>query len=277
MTRLSLLSKYGSKGKIIAGGTDLLVQIREKGIKPDYVIDISYIPRLDYLIYDDGQGLLVGALTSITAIEKSAEVRRRHPLISYAASQLGSVAIRNMGTIGGNLCNASPSAEMAPALIALSARAKIVGPDEERVIPLENFFTGVGITVLKQEELLLEIQVPPPLPKTTGVYLKHSLRGTIDLAIVNVAVVLTLETEHEICKDVKIVLGAVAPTPIRANKAEEIIKGSKVDEDSIREAAMTAAEEAKPITDIRSTAEYRKEMVKVLTARLIRKAMAKQA
>ncbi len=273
---VSLLSKYGSQAKIIAGGTDLVGAMRKKNITPEYVIDISCIPGLDYISGDGRSGLSIGALTSIRALETSAELRQRYPLISYAASQLGSVPIRNIATIGGNLCNASPSAQMSPALIALSARVKIVGPNGERVTPLEDFFTGVGTTILKQAEMLVEIQVPVPLPNTTGVYLKHSLRGIIDLAIVNVAVALTLESEHEVCKDIKLVLGAVAPTTIRASKAEGILKGNKLEESTIREAARAAAEEAKPITDVRSTAEYRKEMVKVFTARLIREAMGKQ-
>lgn len=272
---VSLLSKYGSEAKIIAGGTDLVVQMRDKTITPEYVIDIGCIPGLDYIDYDKKRGLRIGALTSIRALEMSAELRQRYPVISQAASQLGSVAIRNIGTIGGNLCNAAPSAETAPALIGLSATAKIVGPGGERVVALEDFFTGPGSTVLQNGELLVEIQVPLVPPNTKGVYLKHSIRSTIDLAIVNVAVVLTLESEYEVCKDIKLVLGAVAPTPMRTRKAEEILRGKKVDETLINETARVASDEVRPISDVRASAEYRKQMVEVLTRRAIREAMAK--
>jgi len=272
---VSLLSKYGSEAKIIAGGTDLVAQMRDKAIKPGYVIDIGCIPGLDYIDYDKKQGLRIGALTSIRALEISAELRQRYPVISQAASQLGSVAIRNIGTIGGNLCNAAPSAETAPALIVLSATAKIVGPDGERVVALDDFFTGPGSTVLQNGELLVEIQVPLVPPNTKGVYLKHSIRSTIDLAIVNVAVVLTLESEYEVCKDIKLVLGAVAPTPMRTRKAEQILRGKKVDETLINETARVASDEVRPISDVRASAEYRKQMVEVLTRRAIREAMAK--
>ena len=269
---VSLLSKYGSKARIIAGGTDLVVQMRDGDIKPEYVIDIGRIPGLDYISFNDGQGLLIGALTSIRTLEMSAELQRKYPLIAYAASQLGSVVIRNVGTIGGNLCNAAPSAETAPALIGLSAMAKIVGPGGERVVALDDFFTGPGNTVLQGGELLIEIQVPPVSPNTKGVYLKHSVRSTIDLAIVGVAAIVTLESAGGVCRDIKIVLGAVAPTPMRARKAEGILKGKKIDEALVNQAAKVASDEARPISDVRASAEYRKEMVEVLTRRAIREA-----
>jgi carbon-monoxide dehydrogenase medium subunit len=270
---ISLLVKYDEKAKVIAGGTDLLVQIRNKAIKPEYVIDISYMPGLDYVRYDNIQGLSIGALTTLRALERSSKLQRRYPIISQAASQLGSIAIRNMGTIGGNLCNAAPSAETAPALIGLLARVKIAAPDGERVISLEDFFTGSGSNALRKGELLVEIKVPVLPPNTKGVYLKHGIRGSIDLAIVGVAVVIILD--GEVCEDIKLVLGAVAPTPMRASKAEELVKGQKVDEALIREAAQVASEEARPISDVRASAEYRKEMIRVFTRRAIKEAITK--
>ena len=270
---ISILSEYGNKAKIIAGGTDLLVQIRSKTIRPEYLVDISRIPKLDYK--EENDGLRIGALTTIRALEKSAELHQRYPVISQAAGQLGSVAVRNMGTLGGNLCNAAPSAETAPALIGLSARAKIVGPDGERVVPLENFFVGPGETVLKKGELLVEIQVPPMPPDTKAVYLKHAIRGSIDLAIVGVAAIVTLEPGSNVCKDIKLVLGAVAPTPMRAHQAEEIIKGKKIDDALIDKCAQVASDESRPITDVRASDWYRKEMVKVFTRRAIKGAIAK--
>ena len=262
---VSLLTKYDGRAKVIAGGTDLVVQMREKAVKPDYVIDIVNIPGLDYINYDEKQGLSIGALTTISSLEKSAELRMKYPVISLAASKLGSVAIRNLGTLGGNLCNAAPSAEMAPALIGLSADAKIVGPGGERIVPLENFFTGPGSTVLKKGGLLVEVQVPVSLPGTRGVYLKHAIRGMVDLAIVGVAVVIVIEPRDGVCQDIKVTLGAVAPTPMRAHSAEGVIKGRRIDEGLIEKSAEAASAEARPISDVRASAEYRSEMVKVFT------------
>lgn len=270
---ISSLVKYDDRAKVIAGGTDLLVQMRQKTIRPDYIVDITNIPGLDYINYDEKQGLSIGALTTIRSLEKSAELRMKYPVISLAASKLGSVAIRNLGTLGGNLCNAAPSAEMVPALIGLSANAKIVGPGRERIVPLENLFTGPGTTLLKKGEILVEIQVPIPSPDTKGIYLKHAIRGSIDLAIVGVAVITTLESKNKACKDIKIVLGAVAPTPMRARSAEGIIEGKRIDEGLIEKSSEAASAEARPVSDVRASADYRSEMVKVFTRRALRQVM----
>ena len=270
---VSLLGKYDGKARVMAGGTDLLVQIRNKAIKPEYVVDIGYIPKLDYIEYDDKQGLKIGALTPIQAMEKSDRLQRQYPVLTQAAGLLGSMAIRNVATIGGNLCNAAPSADNAPSLIGLSAKARIIGPDGERLVPLEGFCTGPGCTVFKKGEILVEIQVPSPPAGAKGVYLKHG-RSAIDLAVVGVAVIMVLEG-GDTCRDIKVVLGAVAPTPLRAKKAEGVLIGKKVEAALIEKAAQTASEEARPITDVRASAEYRREMVKVLTRRALNQIMAK--
>jgi len=268
---LTMLSRYYKKSKIIAGGTDLMLQIRNKAIKPEYVVDITRIPGLDYIAFDDQQGLRLGALTTIRALETSAQLQKKYPIISQAASQLGSVAIRNVATVGGNLCNALPSAETSQALVALSAQVRIIGPGGERTIPLEGFFTGVGRSVLQPDELLLEIVVPPLDPHTSGIYVKHSSRGPIDLAIVNITVLITMEPDQKICRDAKIVLGAVSSTPLRARKAENVLKGNRVNGALIDRAAQAASDEAHPrLGSIRGSFEYKKEMVRVLTGRAIR-------
>ena len=268
---LALLSQYHGKSKIVAGGTDLMLQIRNRAIKAEYVIDITRIPGLDQITFDDQQGLRLGALTTIRALETSVELQRKYPVVSQAARQLGSIAIRNVATVGGNLCNALPSAEMSQVLLALSARLRVVGARGERILPLEEFFTGVGKTILRPDELLLEVFVPPLTPHTAGRYMKHSPRGPIDLAIVNITVLITMDPEKKICKDAKIVLGAVAPTPLRARKAEDILKGKSVDGTLTDRAAQTASEEAHPRHgSIRGSVEYKKEMVRVLTGRAIR-------
>jgi carbon-monoxide dehydrogenase medium subunit len=272
---LAMLCQYNGKSKIIAGGTDLILHIRNKAIKPEYVIDITRIPGLDYITFDNQQGLRLGALTTIRALETSVELQRKYPIISQAASQLGSVAIRNVATVGGNLCNALPSAETSQALVALSAQVRIIGPKGERTVPLESFFTGVGKTLLQPDEVLLEIIVPELEPHTSGIYIKHSPRGPIDLAIVNITVLMTMEQDHEVCSDAKIVLGAVSPTPLRARKAENVLKGKRVDETLIEKAAQVASDEAHPRHgSIRGSFEYKKEMVRVLTGRAIKEIMA---
>lgn len=260
---VSLLVKYQSMAKVIAGGTDLLNQIRLKMIKPEYIVDIGYIPGLDYIKYDSKGRLSLGALATIRSLELSVEIQRNHPVISQAASLIGSMAIRNVGTVGGNLCHASPSAETAPSLIGLEAKVKVVGPDGERTIPLEKFFTGPGQTVLQAGEFMIDIQVPPMPPDSRGIYLKHTTRGTVNPAIVGVAAIVAMDGER--CKEIKLVLGAVAPTPIRVKKAEEILNGKKIDGSLIEKAAQAASDESSPITDVRASADYRKEMVKVFT------------
>ncbi|MCJ7785317.1 MAG: xanthine dehydrogenase family protein subunit M [Desulfobacterales bacterium] len=268
---LTMLSRYYKKSKIIAGGTDLMLQIRNKAINPEYVVDITRIPGLDYIAFDDQQGLRLGALTTIRTLETSVELQGKYPIISQAASQLGSVAIRNVATVGGNLCNALPSAETSQALIALSAQVRIIGPGGERTVPLEDFFTDVGKTLLQPDEVLLEILVPELTPHTSGIYIKHSPRGPIDLAIVNITVLITMEPDQKICRDSKIVLGAVSSTPLRARKAENVLKGNRVNGALIDRAAQVASEEAHPrLGSIRGSFEYKKEMVRVLTGRAIR-------
>ena len=265
---VSLLIKYQGMAKVIAGGTDLLNQIRLKMIKPDYVVDIGYIPGLDYVKYTSKGQLSIGALATIRSLEMSAEIRRHHPVISQAASLIGSMAIRNVGTIGGNLCHASPSSETAPSLIGLGASVKLMGPDGERTVALEKFFTGPGQTVLQKGEFMVEIQVPPMPPHTKGIYLKHSTRGTVNPAVVGVAAIVA--TDGKRCKEIKLVLGAVAPTPIRAKKAEAILRGEVIADTLIEKAAQAASDESSPITDVRASADYRKEMVKVFTRYALR-------
>ncbi|MBA7693995.1 Carbon monoxide dehydrogenase medium chain [subsurface metagenome] len=261
---ISLLTKHGGNAKVIAGGTDILLQIRGKQIRPQYVVDITSIPGLDCINYDEEHGLRLGALTTIRTLQRSAELREKYPIIPEAASQMASVAIRNMATLGGNLCNAAPSADTAPPLIGLSARAKIIGPNGERVVPLEDFFTGPGSTVLEQTELLTEIQVPIPVLGTKGKYFKHTIRGN-DMAIVGVAVVVVMSPEDRVYQDIKITLGAVAPTPLRAYEAENIIRGKQINESLINRSAQAASDGINPRPGVRASTWYKKEMVKVFT------------
>lgn len=272
----SLLAKYKGKARVIAGGTDLLVSMKGREISPQYIINIKAIPNLDGINYSRKDGLVIGAMTTLAAIESSPIIGERFPILSSAAHQTGSPHIRNIGTIGGNLCNAAPSADMAPSLIGLGAKAKIKGLKGERTVTVEQFFLGPGVSILKAGEILTKVQVPNPLPHTRGVYLKLPARTAIDIAVVGVAVVVTLDTKGINIADAKIVLGAVASTPIRARQAEDIIKGKALDDELIQKAAQAAADEAKPISDVRGSASYRKEMVKVLTNRALKQATTQE-
>jgi carbon-monoxide dehydrogenase medium subunit len=270
----SILSdKHKENVRVLAGGTDILVRMKERIITPKCLVNIKEIPNLDTITYDEKEGLRIGALATLSSIETSLVIQEKFPLLATSAGDIGSPQIRNLGTIGGNLCHASPSADTAPALIALGATVKLVEPKGERVLLLEDFFIDPFKTELNAAGLLTEIQVPTLPPKSGGVYLKHGKKEMVDIAIVGVASVITLESTNGVCKDIKIVLGAVAPIPLRAKKAEEILKGKKPEEGIIEEAAKVASEEARPITDIRGSAEYRKEMVKVFTRRATNQAL----
>ncbi|MFC2030617.1 FAD binding domain-containing protein [Chloroflexota bacterium] len=270
---VDLLRDHNGRAAIMAGGTDLLVEIKGKTRQPDCLIDIKKIPGLAFLIYDENDGLRIGALTTVRSIETSPVVNRLYAGLAQAARELGSLQIRNRATLVGNICRASPSADLPPPLIADGAVVRLHGPDGERVLPLGGFFTGPGQTVLAQDELAVEVLVPNPPPHTGKVYVKHGRRKAMELASVGVAVALTLE--GDICKRIRVVLGAVAPTPIRVPAAEEILRDTVIEENAIEAAARTAAEASHPISDVRSSASYRREMVQVLTGRALREALAR--
>lgn len=267
---VTLLGRFNGRASLLAGGTDLLVEIKEHVRKPDYVINLKKVPGLATLSYDEAAGLQIGALTTVREVEVSPIVRRKYAGLAQAARELGSIQVRQRATVAGNICRASPSADTPPPLIADKAQVKLFGPNGERVVPLEEFFTGPGRTVLAQDEIVVEISVPSPPPRTGKVYIKHGRRKAMELATVGVAVALTLK--DGICEEARIVLGAVAPTPIRAAGAEELLAGRQIDEKAAAAAAQEAMAAARPISDVRSSAEYRREMVGVLTARAIRQA-----
>lgn len=263
---LTLLSSYDGQAKILAGGTDLLVGMKQKELSPGYIIDIKGISGLNYINYDPGQGLTVGALTTIRTVESSPLVKKNYPFLSHAAGLLGSVQVRNKATIGGNLCNAAPSAETAPCLLCLDAKVKIASLKGERIISIEDFFQEPGLTALNKE-ILTEIQLPPCRKK--GIYIKHSPRRAMDIAVVGVAVAVTEDKEKGKWECVRIALGAVAPTPLRARRAEEILTGKKPKFELIKRAAQLAKEAASPVSDVRASTEYRREMVGVLVQRAL--------
>jgi len=267
-----LLSSHREKARIVAGGTDLLVQMKQGKVLPGCIINIAGIADCDYISYDDKDGLRMGAQAKIRAIASSPIIRKKYAILVAAAGTLGSPQVRYRATIAGNLCNASPSAETVPPLMVLGASVKAVRAEGERIIPVADLATGPGRTVLEPDEIVTEVQIPPPSPHSAGSYLTQRVRKALDLAIVNVAVLVTLD--GNVISDLKIAMGAVAPTAIRAEAAEAMLKGKQPGDTLIAQAAKAAAEAAQPIDDIRSSAGYRRKMTQVLVARAIKQAIA---
>ena len=268
-----LLQEHNGRAKVMAGGTDLLVHMKHRTVNPQYVIGLKHLSDLGCIEYSENRGLRIGALATHQSVAENPTIKERFGALGAACSKVGTPQIRSMGTVGGNLCNGSPSSDSAPPLIALNAAVKLLGVEGERVIPLEAFFVGPGETALRAGEILTEIQVPSPPPRTKLTYVKLPARTRVDMAAVSAAVLVTLDSKNEICQDIRIVLGAVAPIPLRARRAEEVLKGKKMEDQLIQQTAQRASEEAQPISDIRSSADYRREMVKVLTRQAIRQAL----
>jgi len=270
---LALLAKYGDDCKVICGGQSLLILMRQGLVAPKYIVDIKGIAELDY-IKDDKDGLKIGATTTHRAIEKSPVIRKKYPVLAEMETRLASVQTRNWGTIGGNVCHGDPAGDPVPVLIALNATLSMAGAKGKRSMPVENFCLDYFEIALKDGELLTEIAIPAPPPHTGTVYTKFNVIES-DLATVSVAASVTLGSGDGVCQDVRIALGAVAPTAIRAKKAEKVLKGKKITEALLAQAGEVAATETEPISDIYASEEYRLELVKVLVPRMTREALAR--
>jgi carbon-monoxide dehydrogenase medium subunit len=262
---LSLLARYGEHAKVIAGGTDVMVDIKYKE-EPGCLVNIKRIPGIGS-IRENGGGLRIGPLVTIRDIETSKLARERLPLLWESCHQFASLQIRNTATIGGNICRASPSGETLAPLLALDAKARLAFSDGERTEALSSFFHGPGKTSLGSEGILTEIEVPYPANGSRGVYLKHAVRGAMDIAMVGVAVLVTPDAAKNNIQDARIGLGAVAPTPIRAAKTEALLRGKPLTASLLKEAAALTASESSPISDQRSSGEYRRWIVEALVRR----------
>lgn len=268
---VSILGKHGKNAKVLAGGVDLVARMRLRQTQPKYVVSLVKIPKLDY-ISRNKRGLKFGVLTSIRALELSPVIQKDYNVLYEAASKIASIQVKNMGTAVGNICVATPASDIASALFVLDAELRIMSPNGERTIPIDNFYQGVNKTVLKPDEIVIEVILPSSKPQQYGAFIKM-IRTASDIAKVNVAV--QLELVNGICKNVRIALGSVASTVIRSVVAEKKLSGKKLSSVLIKEAADLASKEVVPITDLRSTADYRKGMVKVLVRRAIQEALAK--
>jgi CO/xanthine dehydrogenase FAD-binding subunit len=266
---ISLHQSYGDRAKYIAGGTDVLVKIKEGKLAPDYLISLKNIINQErpYLNHETGE-LFIGAFITHRSIEKSSVIQLNYPILHDAVKNIGSVQIRNVATIGGNLVNAVPSADGAIPLIALDGKAHIYGTKGHRSVDLRRFFLGPGQCDLERGEILLEIIIPPPLPRSSGAYMKHGRREAMELPMLGVGVVLGLEENMTTCARARICLGVAAPTPLRCLEAEKYLVGKAIDENSLAEAGRIAGEESRVRDSIRGLAWYRREMVGVLVKRM---------
>jgi CO/xanthine dehydrogenase FAD-binding subunit len=270
---LQVLAKRGADAKVVAGGTDLLPQLKNGVLKPGWVVDLSAVAELRAISDAPDGGLRIGASVTARELELDARVRARFPSLAESAALVGSVQVRNLATLGGNLCNAAPSADMAPPLLALDAVAVIAGPSGQRRVPMAAFFLGVRRTVLAPGELLLEIALPAPGAASGGNYLRHTPRRELDIAVVGVASQVTLSGGQ--CIKARIALAAVAPVPLRATDAEQALIGQPLTPPQIERAAELAAAAARPIDDHRGSVEFRHHLVRVLTRRTLGTALAR--
>ena len=264
-----LLKEKGTGGRFLAGGTDLVIAMKEKGLLPKYIVDLKRLPGLGGIRENSDGSISLGALTTLHEIETSALIKNKYPFLAQSAAEVGSIQIRNRATIGGNLANASPSADTSPALIALGAIVTIASASGQRQIAAEDFFKGPGQNAMNPDEILTEVTIPKIGANLVGEYIKFSPREMMDLAYVGVAVVYNLAESDRRCTGVRIVLGAVAPTPIRAKRAEAALESQVLSEALAEKAGQIAAEEAKPISDVRSSADYRRAMVGTMTKRAL--------
>jgi len=260
----------GPGGYFLAGGTDLVIAIKEKGLVPRYVVDLKRIESLSGIRENPADGsLVIGALTTMREVETSRVINTRFPFLSQSAAEVGSIQIRNRATIGGNIANATPSADVVPALLVLEAQAKISTANGVQQVPLESVFLRPGKTIMEQGDILTEIIIPALPANLRGEYIKFSPREMMDLAYVGVAVAIVIEGNDKVCREARIALGAVSPVPMRARKAEAALMNQAVNEESAERAGEIASAECAPISDVRSSAEYRRHMVRVNTTRAI--------
>jgi carbon-monoxide dehydrogenase medium subunit len=267
---LEWLDTYRGRARVLAGGTDLYLRLRKGVFLPDYVIDLKRVPGLDYITPNRGGGAQIGPTTLQDEVVRSAVIQQLYPALAESALWVGSVQTRNRATVVGNLCNASPAADTAPALLSYGAQVKIASRQGERMVPLEEFFMGPGKTALQDNELVAEIILPAPEPHTGAAFFRRT-RTAMDIAVVCGAAMLQLA--NGTCQNARIGLGAVGPTPLRATRAEAALRGQALTDQVVEEASRLASEDARPIDDVRSTGEYRREMVRVLTRRGLRQAM----
>jgi CO/xanthine dehydrogenase FAD-binding subunit len=263
----ALLNDKGDRARILAGGTDIIVQVREGRRDIDALVDIKHIPDVNELSYDPAKGLVIGSAVPCCLIYEHPAIAKAYPGLIDSASLIGGIQIQSRATLGGNLCNASPAADAVPALIALEAVCDIAGPNGNRSVPIEQFCVAPGKNCLQRGELLVRFRVPPPKKQSGAAYLRFIPRNEMDIAVVGVGVSVQLDAAKAKCTAARIALGAVAPTPLLVADAAAALVGSTLDDAAVAKAATLAQAAAKPISDMRGDADYRRHLVGVLVKR----------
>jgi CO/xanthine dehydrogenase FAD-binding subunit len=266
---VSLFGQHKETARYMAGGTDVIVKVKEGWMGPDYLINLKQIPGLDDLHKNEATGeLSIGALVTHAMLEQSLLIRNEYPIIYDAVSNIGSLQVRNMGTIGGNLINAVPSADGAIPLIALDGAALLKGPDGERFVMVKDLFVQPYETVLTPGEILTKITIPARVPRTGSAYIKFGRRAAMELPLIGIGVLLVVDEDLSTCTRARVCLGVAGPTPLRAVKAEQMLEGQPVTSDLLTEAGKLAAEESQVRDSVRGQAWHRKEMIRVQVRRM---------
>jgi CO/xanthine dehydrogenase FAD-binding subunit len=266
---LTLLSELGGNAKLLAGGTDVLVRMKLKVDMPRHVISLARVPGLDQIVPRNGHAVSIGPGVSAATLSRNELLMDRFTPIALAAGRLGAPMIRNRATIGGNLVNARPAADLPPACMVLNADVKLKSKTSERTVPVTEFFLGPGETLIEPNELLLSIHIETPPPWSGGAYIKLGARKTLEISMVNVAALVTLQSSDGPIIDARIAMGAVAPTPVRAYAAEQLLIGERPSPELFQKAGGVGVGLCSPITDHRGTMEYRCMMIEVLTRRAL--------
>jgi carbon-monoxide dehydrogenase medium subunit len=272
---VALLAEKGDRARILAGGTDLIVQLRESRREADLVVDVKHIPEANALDFEPHHGLRLGAAVPCYRLCEHPGLGRAYPGLVEAAGLVGGVQIQSRASVGGNLCNASPAADTIPALIAAEAVCIIAGPAGTRELPVEQFCTAPGRTALGRGEMLVSLRLPPPRPHTGSAYLRFIPRNEMDIAVVGAGVAVTLDDARSRCVAARVALAAVAPTPLLVPEAAAVLVGSALTDSDFDKAAERARAAARPISDMRGDAEYRRHLVGVLVKRTLRTATAR--
>jgi carbon-monoxide dehydrogenase medium subunit len=270
---VALGARFGEAGRFLAGGTDLMIQMRRGRVAPRHVLSLHRVAGLDRIEVDGAVRL--GALVTHRAIERCPHFQGGLRALVEGAEVVGGHQIRNVGTVGGNIVNASPAADVVPVLLALDATVTCLGPDGERTLPLDGFLTGPGQTARRPGELLTSVRFDRLPPRAATAFLKAGRRKAMEISVVCVAVRLVLDVAHRRCQEARIALGAVAPTTMRARAAERALEGQPLTDEALRHAGRLAAEECHPIDDVRASARYRRLLVETLVPRAVRRSLAR--
>jgi carbon-monoxide dehydrogenase medium subunit len=271
----ALLADKGDRARVLAGGTDIIVQVRENRRDLDLLVDVKHVPEVNELSYDAKRGLKLGAAVPCYRIYEHAQIPRLYPALHDSASLVGGIQIQSRASVGGNLCNASPAADTIPALIALETVCVIAGPEGTRELPVEKFCIAPGKTALSRGEFLVSLHLPPPKPRSGSTYLRFIPRNEMDIAVVGAGVSVTLDESRSRCTAARIALAAVAPTPLYVPEAGAALVDGALSDALIERAATIARAAAKPISDMRGDADYRRHLVGVLVKRAVQSAVSR--